>query len=63
MLLMLYVKLSPSASAPVGTKLYAAFSATEVLGVPVMVGAWLVLDTVMLKLANAVVAVPSVTLI
>ena len=37
---MLYVKLSPSASAPVGTKLYAAFSATEVLGVPVMVGAW-----------------------
>ena len=52
-----------SSSDPVGVNEYASSSSTEVDGVPVMVGASLTLDTVILNEDKLAVAVPSLTVI
>ena len=58
------VRLSPtSTSLAIGIKLYAESSSIEVAGVPEMLGASLVLFTVIVNASSAVLVVPSETLI
>jgi len=62
-LVMEKVRLSLSTSFAIGVNKYATLSNTEVAGVPLIVGAVLLLFTVILKAANEALAVPSLTLI